>query len=110
MNLPAHNHYTPRSSAGHAMYLYALKLVYPNLETAMYSSRIPLPGLAFYMPLLNSTLPSLPPFSQNSSSNVLASKACLCGNAARARGKAKIDVVRIRPIISQLQSSFYFGY
>lgn len=54
------------------------------------------------MPLLNSTLPSSPPLSQNASSNLRASRACRCGKAAKARGKAKIEVVRISPTIDQL--------
>ena len=50
-----------------------------------------------YIPLLNSTFPSLPPLLQNSSSRLCARTACLWGNAAKARGSAKTDVVRIRP-------------
>ena len=50
-----------------------------------------------YIPRLNSTLPSLPPLSQNCSSSKFADTACLCGKAAKARGSAKMDVVRIRP-------------
>ena len=50
-----------------------------------------------YIPRLNSTLPSFPPLSQNCSSRKVADTACLWGNAAKARGSAKTEVVRIRP-------------
>ncbi len=51
----------------------------------------------FYIPRLNSTFPSRPPLSQNCSSREFADTACLWGKAANARGRAKMEVVRIRP-------------
>ena len=59
-----------------------------------------------YMPLLNSTFPSLPPLSQNCFSRDIADTACFWGKAARARGRAKIEVVRIKPA-SVLVIGFY---
>ena len=53
--------------------------------------------MALHIPRLNSTFPSLPPLSQNCSSRDFAETACLCGKAAKARGRAKIEVVRIKP-------------
>lgn len=50
-----------------------------------------------HIPRLNSTFPSLPPLSQNCSSREFAGTACLCGKAAKARGRAKMEVVRIKP-------------
>lgn len=50
-----------------------------------------------HIPRLNSTFPSLPPLSQNCSSREFAETACRCGKAAKARGRAKMEVVRIRP-------------
>lgn len=50
-----------------------------------------------HIPRLNSTFPSFPPLSQNCSSNDFTCTACLWGKAARARGKAKMDVVKINP-------------
>ena len=52
----------------------------------------------FYIPRLNSTLPSFPPRLQNSGSRDCAETACLCGKAANARGRAKSDVVKIKPL------------
>ena len=49
------------------------------------------------IPRLNSTFPSLPPLSQNCSSRDCAETACLWGKAAKARGRAKIEVPRINP-------------
>lgn len=51
-----------------------------------------------YIPRLNSTIPSSPALSQNSDSKELAATAWRWGKAARARGRAKMDVVRIKPI------------
>lgn len=51
-----------------------------------------------YIPRLNSTIPSLPALSQNSGSKELAATAWRWGKAARARGRAKMDVVRIKPV------------
>ena len=50
-----------------------------------------------YIPRLNSTCPSNPPFPQNSSSNDFALIACLCGKAPNASGSANNDVARITP-------------
>ena len=49
------------------------------------------------IPRLNSTFPSLPPLSQNCSSRDCAKTACLWGKAAKARGRAKMEVPRISP-------------
>ena len=49
------------------------------------------------IPRLNSTFPSLPPLSQNCSSRDCAKTACLWGKAAKARGRAKMEVPRINP-------------
>ena len=49
------------------------------------------------IPRLNSTFPSLPPLSQNCSSRDFAKTACLWGKAAKARGRAKMEVPRINP-------------
>lgn len=51
-----------------------------------------------YIPRLNSTIPSSPALSQNSDSKELAATAWRWGKAARARGRAKMDVVRIKPV------------
>ena len=47
------------------------------------------------MPRLNSTLPSLPALSQNSSSKCLTSIACRCGKTASASGSANIEVPKM---------------
>ena len=54
-------------------------------------------GKPDYIPRLNSTFPSLPPLSQNCSSRDVAETACLWGKAAKARGRAKMEVARIKP-------------
>lgn len=54
-------------------------------------------AMTSYIPRLNSILPSRPPLSQNRSSKDFADTACLWGKAAKASGRAKIEVVRIRP-------------
>lgn len=51
-----------------------------------------------YIPRLNSTIPSSPALSQNSGSKDLAATAWRWGKAARASGRAKMDVVRIKPV------------
>ena len=56
-----------------------------------------------HIPRLNSTFPSLPPLSQNCSSRDFARTACLCGKAAKASGRAKMEVVRIRPAAVSVQ-------
>ena len=54
------------------------------------------------IPRLNSTFPSLPPFSQNCSSRDCAKTACLWGKAAKARGRAKMEVPRINPALESV--------
>jgi hypothetical protein len=63
------------------------------------------------MPLLNTTLPASPPFSQKSSSRLNASTLCRCGNAAKANGKAKRLVPKIKPkLIGNVSLGFFFSH
>ena len=63
------------------------------------------------IPRLKTTIPSSPPLSQNSFSNVCALTDCLCGNAPRANGKATKLVVKISPrFVGRTKRGFRFSH